>query len=353
MKSRIKLAVYTDKTIPRGNRGKELTSPSPCLHNEVCQRVDTAVGLAMAELEHTASKKRYTLYPEFDVGRSHSCSLRLSNRMVSGHHAAFRWSGTGWFLCDLGSSNGTFVGGRKLEPGERAAVTSGFHMAFGDASDLFELVGDGPPEPVARAGHDETIFGEDDVLALPSSADPQVIVRRGAGGHWIADFGDGEQRSLDDGETITVQGRSCQLILPLRWKFTWQPDESPLLIDSIALRFEPSQNRDHVEITIVHGSNSIELPPRAHSRLLLELAAAQLADRTRPGLPVKEHGWLSVNDLLEACDANSPQQLHLQVHRAREQFRRFGVVDAHRLIESRRINGLRRIGVANLEIVSP
>ena len=336
-------------------RVAKIDSPRPHLDTEARHRVVSRTGLVMAELEHIKNNKSYTLYPEFEVGRSHACALRLTNRMVSGYHASFRWSGAGWQLRDLGSRNGTFVDGRKLEKGGSAELAAGSRVAFGDASDIFELIGDGPPEPVAKVEDGEIVFGEDDVLALPSSANPEVIIRRNAAGCWIAgpaDAGDEGQRSLEDNERITVQGRGYRLILPLRWDRTWQPEEAPLLIDAIGLRFEPSRNREHVDIVIVHdGGGTMELPPRVHCRLLLELARARINDQRNPEIPDREQGWMSLDDLCRACDEDNPQQLNLQVHRAREQFRRVGVADASRLIEIRRVNGLRRIGVARLEIV--
>ena len=363
MKSRAKLAPYahprvsfgrsrlgTSGLAQQGRRAGKIDHRSPSLDNS--NGVDIAVGLAMAELRHIASNERFTLYPELEVGRSHGCALRLSSRMVSAHHASFRWSGAGWLLCDLGSSNGTFVNGRRLEVGERAPLAAGARVAFGDATNVFELINDGPPEPAAKTSNGETVFGEDDVLALPSSAEPLAIVRRNATGQWIADSGDGQGHSLSDGEAITVKGQSYQLILPLRWERTFQPDGSPALIDSIALRFEPSRNRDHVEIAILYNGQLTRLAPRAHGRLLLELAETRLTDQSSRDLPESEHGWMSSGDLSEACEEISQQQLNLQIHRARQQFVRAGIPDGRQLVERRRINGLIRIGVANVEIIA-
>ena len=66
---------------------------------------------------HREHRSHY-LYPENVIGRSPTCTLRLSDGWVSGQHAAIRWTGTGWSIKDLSSRNGTFVDGVRMNPGE-------------------------------------------------------------------------------------------------------------------------------------------------------------------------------------------------------------------------------------------
>lgn len=49
------------------------------------------------------------------VGRSRSCEVRLQEDSVSRLHAAFVWRDLALYLEDLGSSNGTFVNGRRID----------------------------------------------------------------------------------------------------------------------------------------------------------------------------------------------------------------------------------------------
>jgi len=59
------------------------------------------------------------------LGRSRSCDVVLDDANVSRRHAEVRPRGGGWFVADLGSTNGVSVNGvrveqaRKLEPGDR------------------------------------------------------------------------------------------------------------------------------------------------------------------------------------------------------------------------------------------
>ncbi len=49
------------------------------------------------------------------VGRSRSCEVRLQEDSVSRLHAAFVWRERALYVEDLGSSNGTYVNGRRIE----------------------------------------------------------------------------------------------------------------------------------------------------------------------------------------------------------------------------------------------
>jgi diguanylate cyclase (GGDEF)-like protein len=53
-----------------------------------------------------------------ECGRSTQCDLPLDDDAVSRHHARFAWTGEGYTVSDLGSTNGTFVNDRNV--GEHA-----------------------------------------------------------------------------------------------------------------------------------------------------------------------------------------------------------------------------------------
>ncbi|HEY8091005.1 MAG TPA: FHA domain-containing protein, partial [Polyangiaceae bacterium] len=59
------------------------------------------------------------------VGRGASCDVRLPEPSVSFRHASFRAQGTDYVVTDEGSSNGTFVGGVRVEPRTSRVVRSG------------------------------------------------------------------------------------------------------------------------------------------------------------------------------------------------------------------------------------
>lgn len=65
------------------------------------------------------------------VGRSRDCDLVLSDASVSGRHARLSWRDGNVFVEDLGSANGTWVRGRRVE---NAVVRPGDDVRFGRES---------------------------------------------------------------------------------------------------------------------------------------------------------------------------------------------------------------------------
>jgi hypothetical protein len=64
----------------------------------------------------------------FALGRSAQCHRIFEDRTVSRRHAQLRWVNGGWVLSDLGSTNGTWVNGWRVE---EAWVRSGDRVALG------------------------------------------------------------------------------------------------------------------------------------------------------------------------------------------------------------------------------
>ena len=65
------------------------------------------------------------------LGRHELCEVHLEDATVSRRHASLRWRDGVWMLLDLGSTNGTWVNGRR--------VTSQTPVRRGDLVQLGEV----------------------------------------------------------------------------------------------------------------------------------------------------------------------------------------------------------------------
>ncbi len=71
--------------------------------------IDASAALAWKKSLGLTSRQRIT------IGAARSCTVRLEDPSVSGQHAALEPNGGSWLLRDLGSTNGTFVAGRRIQ----------------------------------------------------------------------------------------------------------------------------------------------------------------------------------------------------------------------------------------------
>ena len=83
----------------------------------------------------------------FVLGRGIDVSLQVPDPGVSRQHAVVELETNGWmFVTDLGSSNGTFVGGKKIPPNVRTRVPQGQSFSLGENEVSLDLRGIEPDE---------------------------------------------------------------------------------------------------------------------------------------------------------------------------------------------------------------
>jgi pSer/pThr/pTyr-binding forkhead associated (FHA) protein len=75
---------------------------------------------------------------EARLGAEPDNDVVLRDQFVSGRHARMRWDGAGWWIEDLGSTNGTRVDAAPCIPGQPVRVASHARIMLGDMS--FELL---------------------------------------------------------------------------------------------------------------------------------------------------------------------------------------------------------------------
>ena len=298
----------------------------------------------MGVLQSVSGDNNTLIPPRLLVGRSPSCGLRLSDPHVSSEHAIIVWSGKYWELRDLGSSNGTFVDGGRIEIGFRVRLSNGSRIAFGDRDAQWTVVDDGPPGVMAV--HQPTGLiqgGTHDLLVLPNADQPEISIYTDVDGQWRADGSGQDVRPLEDQDTIATSVGDWTVLLPM------VPERTPLLetrmpFESIALRFQVARNEESVAITIVGPGIEKSLPEREHGYVLLTLARARREDEN---LPIDQRGWRDRDELqrMLAIDTNG---LNVAIHRARQQMSAAGVQRAARLVEVRTRE--RRLGTDRIQI---
>ncbi|MCC6557390.1 MAG: FHA domain-containing protein [Polyangiaceae bacterium] len=308
----------------------------------------------MGRLKRQAAEDVFFLRSRCLIGRSSACDLRIDDARVSGEHAGLRWTGTAWELRDLGSTNGTFIRGRRLAPGEHAIIAAGDGFSLGGvgiSSLSFTLTEAAPPVASARhvAGGAVRVAAAG-LLVLPEDERPQVSLVEAGSGRWVLEA-EGEARDVADREIVVVGGEAWSLDLPAPSGPTLDVVASvrsatrPLL-GSVEMRFHVSRDEERVEITIVHPDGAIHLPPRSHHYFMLVLARARLADAAAPPA---EQGW---RDRHELCKMLAVQELRLNVDvcRARKELVAAGIEGGVHVVERRVGTGRIRIGVARLTV---
>jgi pSer/pThr/pTyr-binding forkhead associated (FHA) protein len=87
--------------------------------------------------------------PSIVIGRDEGVDVLIDNPSVSRRHAEIRLGDNGWEVEDLGSSNGTFIGGTKIQGAHSLGL--GDEIGFGKFSIVFgKALGEGEqPKPAA------------------------------------------------------------------------------------------------------------------------------------------------------------------------------------------------------------
>ncbi|MBL8959494.1 MAG: FHA domain-containing protein [Gemmatimonadetes bacterium] len=109
---------------------------------------------------------RYELRsPRVDVGRGLHNDVVIADESVSDSHAKLQLREDGWYLSDLGSTNGTYVGGERLQGDMK--IVAGSDLRFGGVKVVFR-----PSGPTARPS------GETRVIVGVKGPDPKRAAER-------------------------------------------------------------------------------------------------------------------------------------------------------------------------------
>lgn len=299
----------------------------------------------MARLVRLQDGTRFPVPARCLIGRAPVCALPIGDPYASSEHAKLTWSGGHWELRDLGSRNGTFVDGQRVEPGASFPLSAGMKLGFGEPEPGWLLENDQAPGVFAQdvASH-EVRESADGLLVLPSEETPEVsCFRDPQGAGWVAETAEGEQRRLEDQGVVVAGGRSWRLALPSVTDATPMVDVA-FALPNVNLRFGVTPSEERIELGLVLRGKETWLEPREHGYLLLILARARQADRN---LPPEQRGWVTVERLIEQTKLDE-NAINVLTHRARKQLAAVGLEGAAGIIETRR--GARRLGTDRFQI---
>ena len=131
---------------------------------ETTQREESALGPELTHLSlHWVWPKEHVTVLQggrLGIGRDADCALLLDGPGVSRHHAELYRQGPIYVLRDLGSTNGTWLNGKRIE---HAPVAPGSVLRVGDYVGSFRLLPEVPPAPFAELA--PGLFGGAEVAA--------------------------------------------------------------------------------------------------------------------------------------------------------------------------------------------
>ncbi len=298
----------------------------------------------MATVRQDKTDESFRLSARTLVGRSPSCLLRLTDSLASGEHAILSYTGSGWELRDLGSKNGSFVDGMRVQPGTTVAVHQGAIIGFGAKDGWVLEDASAPPLLAVDLATAEVVCAVDGVLVLPTEDDPQASVYETKRGEFIVESEVEPPRKLGGTEVLSVGGRVFRIEPPDIPEGTPFAEEGPA-IGNVTLRFHVSRNEEHVDLVILHGDLEIPLPRREHLYVLLTLARLRLEDADEA---IAERGWVD-RDELQRMLAMGTNALDVAIFRVRRQLTKAGIEGAAEIVEVR--PGQRRICTDRIEIV--
>jgi hypothetical protein len=260
------------------------------------------------------------------LGRDPSCWIIVDHARVSRTHARVWWSGTSWWVRDLGSRNGSWLGSERLEPGKDVRFRAGAPLCLGDpTSTPWTLVDEDPPRPLARSRSGELVCGTADLLVFGEG--PELSVWKEPHGGWSIDDG-GELREVVDGEEID----GWRLSLPMKLGATAPAVPVPRL-DEVSILLKASRDMEHCRCELRGTFGTLDLGEKQHWFVLWVLADPAEGDG---------EGWVDLDRLARRTGIER-RSLDTYISRARKDLAEAGIEGAFGVVASR--PNQRRLGV--------
>jgi hypothetical protein len=292
------------------------------------------------------------------IGRAPDNDLVIANPEVSGYHAVLDWDGAVLRVHDLGSTNGTFLEGGRVDEPTPVPHSARVRLGTSVELDVQVTLESAPAPPAAWVWHRDT--GRCHALH-PEPQDLSSLL--GAGeleeGPWTIRLGDGGAQlegpdgalALPVGEPVVVGGAHLQIV-----------DRGGAMGDTAAAGADPFW-RIRVAVDGRAGPTAEVLAPGARSRgeiraanrvvvlhLLAERALADAAD----GAAEADHGWVDDEVLMRGVwgrqwSAKGPAAFQVLVHRLRKDLARLGLAGG--VVQKRAGNTRLRPGLVEVTLV--
>jgi len=77
------------------------------------------------------NNKTIPLISKITIGRDKSNDISIDNKLASRRHAVIQKIKTGFFICDMKSTNGTYVNGKRIESDKYIKLNPGDKITIG------------------------------------------------------------------------------------------------------------------------------------------------------------------------------------------------------------------------------
>ena len=108
--------------------------------------------------------------PSVIAGNSDAVDIKLENRFVSRRHFQVRFDSDVFYICDLGSTNGTYLNGKKLNPNEEQILRDGDRVGLGVDEVILGFSGPAGTVRIDTAVIARASRGDDGDLVVDSSS---------------------------------------------------------------------------------------------------------------------------------------------------------------------------------------
>ena len=106
---------------------------------------------------------------EFLIGRGKECKLRPNSELVSRHHCCFTFDDEGLRVREMGSTNGTFVNGKRIK--DEVSVINGDLVSVGPLTFAVIIPGSRPIEDADQEATAAPTIGAEDIASDNELAD--------------------------------------------------------------------------------------------------------------------------------------------------------------------------------------